>query len=90
MCTAKCLPIHGTGRVPCSYPFTMGAGQPVIVDQSMAASTKFLNGSNHYSGAVVGHVVVSITDLMAIVTAIIIAMIEVDVSVGKSRITGLL
>jgi len=69
------------GPMAASYP--MGAVLPVVVDQPMASGAHLFNIPMHDARSVIGRVLISVLDKMAIVATIVSAVIQFDDPVGK-------
>ena len=67
----------------------MGSNQPILVDKSVTTFAHLLGCLGHNVRAIVGDIFVAIIDLVAIVTAVVAAMIQGDVGMGKARVAGL-
>ena len=68
----------------------MGTRKPIVIDQTMAAGAELLWQLCHNSRTIVCHIFVPVTDHVAVIAPIVFAVVEDDVGVGKSWLTGLL
>ncbi|MBT8359355.1 MAG: hypothetical protein KJO32_00240 [Deltaproteobacteria bacterium] len=76
-------------RIPSAGPLAMGARLPVLVDQTMTSFAQLLRRFGHDVGSVVGHIFVAVINLVAVIAAVVGAMIQGDVGMGKAGIGGL-
>ena len=74
---------------PFPGPLSVGAKLPVIVNEAVTTSTKLFGEARHNCRIVIGCILVAVYDMVTIVAALIIAMVDNDIGMGKTGVAGL-